>query len=573
MDMYASTGVIPPALNLERPLLGDVISVFNAFSSPFELSLLRALMLAAFACLMAGYRTRLAHLVSLVLVIGMNARSPAIVNGGYVAESLLVMWTAFLPMGDRFSVDALLASLRRRPEATAAELNDHRDLLPPTLAAPHRSLVAPVLLLQLAAIYALNAIQKTGDMWRDGTAVHYVLYLDRRVTPIVALVRDHLPAWLVVIATKSTVFLERLVPALLLLPLWRTWARRISLAIINLLHLGFGVAFQLGPFAWSLCVFSTLLFTQEDWDLAAATMIRRARSKNVVFDPRSGAALLACRILARLDRFELLTFAEEEGAPLGVRRGPGPAVTGSAALADVIEALPLGPAVAWIPRLPGLRDLFDAALRALAARDVSGFFGLHTVRAPAPPLEAPLVAHARVIAAGLREALVVLMLAAAVNQACVENPVVNLRYKVPRPWPLRLLSQRFFLRQGWFMFAPDPESEDGNLVVDAVTADGRRLDPFTGKPPDFTLAHPGRRRPSQAWGDYFARIHTPSWTGHRAALRAYLLRLPERTGNPGDALVSGDVYWIEEQCPRWGETRPHGYQRVKLFSFEATPAP
>jgi hypothetical protein len=52
-------------------------------------------------------------------------------------------------------------------------------------------------------------------------------------------------------------------------------------------------------------------------------------------------------------------------------------------------------------------------------------------------------------------------------------------------------------------------------------------------------------------------------------MRDYLLRLPERTGRPEDALVSGDVYWVKDQCPRWGERRPYGYQRTKLFSFEA----
>ena len=74
--------------------------------------------------LMVGYRTKVAQMVALVLHVGMNGRVLLIENGGYVVNNLLLLWTVFLPLGDRFSVDALLASLRRRREITAGDLND-----------------------------------------------------------------------------------------------------------------------------------------------------------------------------------------------------------------------------------------------------------------------------------------------------------------------------------------------------------------------------------------------------------------------------------------------------------------
>ncbi len=78
--------------------------------------MLWALMFVNGLCLMIGYRTRVAQLLALLFQTGMNSRVLMIENGGYVVNNLLLLWTAFLPLGDRFSVDALRASLKRRRE-------------------------------------------------------------------------------------------------------------------------------------------------------------------------------------------------------------------------------------------------------------------------------------------------------------------------------------------------------------------------------------------------------------------------------------------------------------------------
>src|SRR6185437_579603 len=102
--------------------------------------------------------------------------------------------------------------------------------------------------------------------------------------------------------TRSTITMEALIPVVLLQPLARPWARRVVIASMCTLHLAFGSSMTLGPFAWACCVFATLLFTTNDWEIASRTMRRARRARVVAFDPRSGAALLACRVLARLDQ-------------------------------------------------------------------------------------------------------------------------------------------------------------------------------------------------------------------------------------------------------------------------------
>ena len=102
----------------------------------------------------------------------------------------MLIWTLFLPLGARFSVDAVRESLRAGADETPPELAAG---VPRADNTPVASLAVLCLLLQLAAIYWFNALHKTGPTWRDGTAVHYVLHQERIVTGLGLWAREHLP--------------------------------------------------------------------------------------------------------------------------------------------------------------------------------------------------------------------------------------------------------------------------------------------------------------------------------------------------------------------------------------------
>ncbi|MEO7328635.1 MAG: HTTM domain-containing protein [Minicystis sp.] len=570
MDFYGNEGVLPTHLNLFRPQAWGAYSIFNAFANPGELRVLWAVMMVTFVCLLVGYKTKLMQILSLIFMTGMNGRVLLIENGGYVVNNLLLLWTCFLPLGDRFSLDTLLASMKRRREASEAELNDRSDVLLPAQTAPHTTVLGAVLVIQIAAIYFFNVIHKKGPAWRNGTAVHYVIYVDRMVTPLVAAMRDYIPNWMFIFMTKTALAFEAGIPVAVLSPLGRVWARRIAIAMINTLHLAFGITFTLGTFAWSACVLSTLLFSRDDWEIAGETMRRAHRARTVVYDPKSPGALLVCRVLKRLDHFELLTFREGEPGPLGlaVQRDDEALVTRSAAWADIVEALPLGPTVAWLLRLPPKKQLADAFFAFIEARELSAWFGLTLAPSETLPGPSPLRMKGRRVLGVMREVGVLIMFIGAINQASVELWVIRDRIKVPQPEPTRLLAHKLRFLQGWFMVSPNPVMDDGTIVVDALTVDGRHIDPFTHKPPMFDLIHAKGLDLNQMWGDYYNRIHLPGNTGYREAMKDYMYRLPKRTGNPNDAIVSGEVYWVTDQNPKWGETESYKEERNKLFSFE-----
>ena len=584
-ELYSSEGVLPTDLGLSRPQSGGAFTIFLGFSTPGELRVLWAFMFVTFFCLLIGYKTRAMQLLALFLVTGMNGRLLLAENGGYTVQNLLVLWTCFLPLGDRFSLDAMIASMKRRREASSAELNDRSDVLLPEQERPLVTSLGPILVIQLAAIYFFNVVHKTGAAWKDGTAVHYVLYVDRMATPIVALVRDHFPQPVLKLMTRSALALEAGIPIALLSPLARVWSRRLSIVMINALHLVFGTTFVLGPFSWALCVFSTLLFSADDWEVAHRTMRRAHRARTVIFNRRSAGALLVCRLLKRLDHFELLTFRHGKPGPLGIAIAfddeSRSRITGTAAFADILAALPLGPIAALPLRAPVLRNAFDAVFSVIERRNASDDLGLALRPSFTAAGPSPLRRGGRRALRILGELLALLMFAISVNQAMVQLWVINKRIKVHIPDLVAPLTYKLRFQQGWYMFSPNPVMEDGTVVVDAITVDGRHVDPFslhvepyTLRAPDFDLVHARSLRTNQLWGDYFNRIHLPGYAGYRDAMRDYMFALPQRTGRPEDALVSGDVYWVTDHNPRWGSTESYGLEKSNLFSFgPAAPPP
>jgi hypothetical protein len=173
--------------------------------------------------------------------------------------------------------------------------------------------------------------------------------------------------------------------------------------------------------------------------------------------------------------------------------------------------------------------------------------------------------------------IALVMFAAAVNQAMVELWVVNRRIKVPQPAVFSVLAHKLRFLQGWFMFSPNPVMDDGTIVVDAVTVDGRRIDPFTGTEPNFDLLHAKSLGYSQIWCDYFNRMHLGANTPYREAMKEYMFRYQDRTGRAEDAIASGDVYWVKDWNPKWNQTESYGQDKEKMFSFQnpkvQAPAP
>jgi hypothetical protein len=166
-----------------------------------------------------------------------------------------------------------------------------------------------------------------------------------------------------------------------------------------------------------------------------------------------------------------------------------------------------------------------------------------------------------------RELAVLIVMIACTSQVLVENRAIPKWLKPetrPKWMEAIVIYPRLF--QGWSMFAPSPPRDDGRLVVDGVTKDGRRFDPLTGRAPDFDVQPKGGFRMNQIWGDFSRRFHEERFKTYWNGFREFLRNHHKITGRPEDELEAFDVYWVSEWIPLPGEERKPPEKR-KLISY------
>src|SRR5262249_39932141 len=142
-------------------------------SVPFATFVLVVTVLCGCA-LFVGWRTRLFTVLSWALIISAQNRNVPDNTGADAVLAALLLWSMFLPLGRRLSVDA-----RRAPRSTDDGVF---------------SVASVLLVLQIVMIYAFNVVNKNEDAWWKGNAVMMALDIDQHATAIGMFLRDHLRA-------------------------------------------------------------------------------------------------------------------------------------------------------------------------------------------------------------------------------------------------------------------------------------------------------------------------------------------------------------------------------------------
>lgn len=623
-DFYSNEGVLPNHNHLFN--LRDkepVWSLLHSISSPGEADAAFCVILFVYACFLLGWKTRTFHVLSLVCLVSLTGRNILLEgSGNYVALALLA-FTAFLPLGSRFSLDSLRASLAARDEHDARALNDRRRPDADAIEAARlpgwspASLAGLAVLGQLAVIYLAAAAQQKGSLWQDGSALHYALNTERWVSAAGAAARGALGPGALALWTRAFHAAEWAIPALVFLPVAPRWTRGLAIGLALFHGLTLVVFFAFGLYGWSLLAATALLIPRATWDTIEEHPVAR-RARTVVYDTDCGVCLWLTRLLERLDLRGNLTFQGNDDLEGLARRNASGALfrdplpegitdelvaatvvavdprgrvfTRARAVAEVVQALPLGWTIAWAMRLPGVVQLLGLVYDFIAVRRIriSVAMGKGACGIDAAPVEGEVHAY-RTTAAGaavevltvepvapatrlrrgvqgaLRDLAVAVIFVAMLAQTGHEN---DLGWKLPRPgwlagvaiWP-RMMAR-------WDVLA-SPPTEDEVLVVDAQTKGGRSVDPLTGREPAW---NPGAMRGTgvgQLWNDYLYRLHDPRWLDFQRAFRDYIGKggpgLPDPTG---DNMISGlDAYWIKQPIPRPGEPREVAVSgREKMFT-------
>jgi predicted DCC family thiol-disulfide oxidoreductase YuxK len=600
-DFYSNEGLLPNHTVLWQPFQPRAFSFFLMASHPEESAVGFVIAFCCFSCLLVGFRTRLFHVLSFVMTTSLHSRILFAENGGAVALGAVVFWTAFLPLGRRFSVDALLSSLRARPDETPRDLAPSRR--PVADARPIVSLAVLALLLQLGVIYAFNYVHKSGMTWRTGTAVHYVLEQERIVTWIGLWARHHLPFAATLGLTYGTLVIEASAPFLILSPFFRPLCRALAIGLLTALHGGIGLMVNLGIFSAAMIAYYPFLVDTAHWEWLATRT--RGRKREVFYDAGCGVCFQIVRVLARLDSRHRLTWISnrEEGAlPAGVDPAllertilvldptTGRRWTRGDAVAEIVASLPFGRLGAWVLLVPGLRAgagyLYDALARRRTAISLWWGFAACSIAEPAlddtasrtsgsPVAGTPFGAFRRAQAPRLRELGVAFALFVAAADLSVSNGALPEAWRwTSRPAWMAAAVMYTHVAEGWGMFSPDAPIYDEMVVVDAVTRDGRHVDPYN-EAGSRVHALPVNDIPERLGHDSFFCDYTlriPGAGAYHQALSEWIQRYAERTGYPGDTIVSFEAFKLEHTPPGPGETRPTNVRRTMFLRWPDAPA-
>jgi hypothetical protein len=223
---YTDAGAVPRSVLFEH---GPAYARFSlhALSGAawFQAALFAVAAVAALA-LVVGYRTRVATVASLVLLGSLQARNPLVLNGGDTLFLFLLLWSSFLPLGSRWSVDAV------------------RDAPGGNDPAPVTGIAPAALLCQVVVVYGVNLVLKLrGESWLGGDAVRYVFDLDQ----FTVLLGDVLPAFPGLLTALDAAWLALLLASPLLLALGGR-ARTALAAAFVAGHLGMLLTMRLGVF-------------------------------------------------------------------------------------------------------------------------------------------------------------------------------------------------------------------------------------------------------------------------------------------------------------------------------------
>lgn len=184
--------------------------------------------------LLVGLLPRLNALGLFVWFVSFQMRNPAILDGEDNAFRLLAFFLIWMPIGQCWSVNALL-SHSGRSKAAGED----------AYAAPGFGL--RLLQVQMALIFLSTGLVKlSGETWIDGTALYYVSRLDDMFgrLPVPAWMFD--TPWVVALLTWSVVVVELAVPLLI----WFRETRLPCLALVLLFHLANEWTMHLFLFHW-----------------------------------------------------------------------------------------------------------------------------------------------------------------------------------------------------------------------------------------------------------------------------------------------------------------------------------
>ena len=509
---------------------------------------------------MIGYKTKLSHIITTIIILSIHNRLIILENGGDMVLNSFLIWSIFLPLGSRFSVDRLLSSLRLFKDNNPSALNDS-DISIKGEPNYYWGLSYFACLLQLSIIYFFNYINKDGSTWEQGTSIYYFYQLDNFLTPLGNFIKEFslMPLSISKILTFTTIQLEFIVPFLIISPFFALWFRRFSFITMIGFHIIIGVSLYIGMFSWVMVSALVLLLCSKDMDLLKSMLMKVSSGPYIVFyDSDCGFCHQVARIIRRIDLFSHLTWAGNHwngDKPEDLDDASNSSIvvwdsnsnqiyTRHMAFSKIISSLPLGFIFSWILRIPIISHISGFIYDMISSNrtGISKFLGLSACDIESESSDevlsviyeiSPLRKLFLLITESFKTVLVMILVLAALNYSFTKNDGFRDWMKAHKYKPFKVnhelskISKQTRMTQKWNMFSPSVPRSVSWVIIEATLKDGKVIDLLTGEKPVYdklsyndTFSMVDN---SQFWRKYLGRVAKKNYKKYRPQLNKTLL--------------------------------------------------
>ena len=225
---YAPNGILPGYPDYSGSLAWGLLEYFRSSAA---VTLFYFIMLLASICVLVGFATRVAALVSFICLVSFAHRNPWVLNSGDLLVQLLAFYLLLMPAGAALSVDRWL-----KPNQPFWEF-------PLRAIWPLRLVQVQVSMLYIVAVWD----KVRGTTWNDGTAVSYAMRIgDLNRFPVPGFISDSLV--ISNLLTFGTLALELSLGILVWNRVLRPWVLLLGVS----LHLGIDYSVRVGFFSWAI---------------------------------------------------------------------------------------------------------------------------------------------------------------------------------------------------------------------------------------------------------------------------------------------------------------------------------
>jgi hypothetical protein len=247
--LYTDGGAVPRELAMRAT--PDYAFSFYFLTSDARVVAALFVLQALFALqLIVGFKTTFAMIVSFLFVVSLDHQNPFVLSHADTLFRFLTFWAIFLPLGERWSIDAIRASRPPRPSIA--------------------SLATAAILLQMTYMYLANGYHKTQSvLWVRGEATPLIFGLD----DMTYLLGDPMRNFEALLTYGGWMWYYMLLFSWLLLLLPGN-ARTLFVMMFVVVHASFAITVRIGAFPF-VAIAGVLLFLQAPfWKLAGSIVGR-----------------------------------------------------------------------------------------------------------------------------------------------------------------------------------------------------------------------------------------------------------------------------------------------------------